>query len=123
MFAAMRAILRQTFAASLLLAAIALFVPALAQAQTPAPFGHSCTAVNGVRFCPTTDGGPGQTVDGVPSFDGVPLDADVTLPATGDGPFPTIVMAHGWGNDKTSFETTTAAGSGTTTYHYNNIFY
>jgi fermentation-respiration switch protein FrsA (DUF1100 family) len=123
MFAAMRAILRQTRSASLLLTALVLIVPAVAQAQTPAPFGHACTPMNGVRFCPTTDGGPGQTVDGVPTFDGVPLDADVTLPATGDGPFPTIVMAHGWGSDKTSFETTTANGTGTTTYHYNNIFF
>jgi hypothetical protein len=28
----------------------------------------------------------------VPSWDGVPLDVDVTLPASGDGPFPTLVM-------------------------------
>jgi acetyl esterase/lipase len=32
-------------------------------------------------------------------------------------------MAHGWGGDKTSFETTTAAGNSTETYDYNNIFY
>jgi fermentation-respiration switch protein FrsA (DUF1100 family) len=118
----MRAI--QVFAAGVLLAAISLIVPSAAQAQAPAPFGHRCTPMNGVRFCPTTDSPlPGQTVDGVPSFDDVPLDADVTLPATGAGPFPTIVMAHGWGGDKTSFETTSAEGDSNETYHYNNIFY
>jgi fermentation-respiration switch protein FrsA (DUF1100 family) len=90
----------------------------------PAPFGHACTSrSDGTRFCPTTDAGPGRTVDGVPSFDGVPLDVDVTLPATGNGPFPTIVMLHGYGNDKTSFEADTPDGDGSNTYHYNNDFY
>jgi hypothetical protein len=55
------------------------------------PLGHLCKAQNGVRFCPTE--GLAQRV---PSFDGVPLDVDVTLPPTGEGPFPTIVMMHGW---------------------------
>jgi hypothetical protein len=53
----------------------------------------------------------------VPSWDGVPLDVDVTLPPTGDGPFPTIVMMHGWGQSKTAFESSTGAGD------YNNLFY
>jgi fermentation-respiration switch protein FrsA (DUF1100 family) len=97
-----------------------------AAAATPAPFGHRCTTQSdGTRFCPTTDLGPGQTADGVPTFDGVPLDVDVTLPpaSAGDGPFPTIVMLHGWGNDKTSFESTSPDGDGSITYHYNNAFY
>ncbi len=123
MFAGMRITFRPALVAAALAAAVALSAPAVAIAQTPTPFGHACTAQNGVRFCPTTDGAPGQTVDGVPSFDGVPLDVDVTLPATGSGPFPTIVMLHGYGNDKTSFEATTPDGTGTETYHYNNIFY
>jgi pimeloyl-ACP methyl ester carboxylesterase len=45
----------------------------------------------------------------VASFDGVPLDVDVTVPARGSGPFPTIVLLHGWGADKTAYETTKAA--------------
>ena len=40
---------------------------------------------------------PRRWPSGLPSFDGVPLDVDVTLPPTGNGPFPTIVMLHGWG--------------------------
>ena len=36
------------------------------------------------------------------SFDGVPLDVNVTLPAAaqGDGPFPLVVQLHGWGGSK-----------------------
>jgi predicted acyl esterase len=84
----------------------------------PMPFGHSCTAQNGVRFCPTMD-----SAHRVPTFDGVPLDADVTLPATGQGPFPTIVMMHGWGGSKTAFESTSPAGDGNETRDYNNNFF
>jgi fermentation-respiration switch protein FrsA (DUF1100 family) len=94
-----------------------------ASTRTLKPFGHTCTVQNGVRFCPTTEGAAGRTKDGVPSFDGVPLDVDVTLPKTGSGPFPTIVMIHGWGGDKTSFETKTAAGDGNETWHYNNVYF
>ncbi len=100
-------------------------LPAAAQAD-PAPFGHACTTqADGTRFCPTTDAGPGRTVNGVPSFDGVPLDVDVTLPpaSDGNGPFPTVVMLHGWGSDKTDFESTTPQGDGSITYHYNNDYY
>jgi len=78
-----------------------------------------------VRFCPTPD-----PASRVPSFDGVPLDVDVTLPETGVGPFPTIVMLHGFGGSKTNFETTgplgpapDAAGNGSTIYRYNNNFF
>ncbi len=74
-----------------------------AVAPVPRPFGRlTCRPLYGVRFC------QGGQVDGhdlrVPSFDGVPLDADVTLPATGKGPFPLLVLLHGWGEDKTAFE-------------------
>jgi fermentation-respiration switch protein FrsA (DUF1100 family) len=110
-------------------AALCALGPAASQAAAdpaPMPFGHPCTTQSdGTRFCPTTDGGPGQTVDGVPSFDSVPLDVDVTLPPSSDGsgPYPTIVMLHGWGNDKTSFESTDPNGDGSITYHYNNDYY
>jgi pimeloyl-ACP methyl ester carboxylesterase len=96
-----------------------------AAGSSTAPFGHACIAENEVRFCPT-----GDLASRVPSFDGVPLDVDVTLPATGKGPFPTIVMLHGFGGSKTDFETTSAegpapdaAGAGSTIYRYNNVFY
>jgi pimeloyl-ACP methyl ester carboxylesterase len=95
----------------------ALAVPAFAAAE-PAPFGHACKAQNGVRFCPTETLG-----QRVASFDTVPLDADVTLPASGAGPFPTIVMMHGWGGNKGAFESSTPEGNGNDTFDYNNVYY
>jgi predicted acyl esterase len=90
---------------------------ASAQAE-PEPFGHACKAQNGVRFCPT------ETLEQrVHTFDGVPLDVDVTLPETGTGPFPTIVMLHGWGGSKTAFESSSPVGDGNVTFDYNNIYY
>lgn len=86
--------------AALLLGAFAA-APAAAQAE-PMPFGHACTPQNGVRFCPTT------APSGRPlSFDGTPIDVDVTLPETGNGPFPTILLLHGLGGTKTSFQSAT----------------
>jgi len=103
-----------------------LVVAAPASAAPPAPFGHPCTPQNGVRFCPTP-----SDPQRVPSFDDdpgagenrVPLDVDVTLPPTGDGPFPTIVMLHGYGNNKGDFESDREEGRSSTTFHYNNNFY
>jgi len=83
------------------------------------PFGHACTLeAYGVRFCPTPE--PTATSDErVRSWDGAPLDVDVTLPATGNGPFPTIVMLHGYDGDKTSYETTDPSGGD----HYTNVWF
>jgi pimeloyl-ACP methyl ester carboxylesterase len=98
--------------------AIALSLTGTAAAATPKPFGHACEAQNQVRFCATP-----SSAQRVPSFDRVPLDVDVTLPAQGNGPFPTIVMLHGWGGNKGSFETSDTAGDGSSTFHYNNVYY
>src|SRR5262249_42759878 len=86
-------------ALGLLLGVALLALPGLARAAEPEPFRHACKAQGGVRFCPTE-----ALTERVASWDGVPLDADVTLPATGSGPFPTIVMLHGWGTNKGEFE-------------------
>ena len=75
-----------------------------------------------------------MTADGPASFDGTPLDVDVTLPATGDGPWPTIVMLTLFGQSKTEFQTTTPEGpmpdqpeplglGGSILYHYNDNFF
>jgi fermentation-respiration switch protein FrsA (DUF1100 family) len=100
--------------------AVAAVLPAgVSAASGPSPFGLTCSAQSdGVRFCP----GDGAS-QRVPSWDGTPLDVDVTLPPTGTGPFPTIAMLHGYGNDKTSFESTNPTGDGSVTYHYNNDYY
>jgi hypothetical protein len=97
---------------------LALLGGAATQAQAADPFGHACVAQNGVRHCATR-----TLQDRVPSWDGIPIDVDVTLPATGSGPFPTIVMMHGLGGDKAMFQDTRADGSSALTYHYNNVYY
>ncbi|HUE25802.1 MAG TPA: CocE/NonD family hydrolase, partial [Solirubrobacteraceae bacterium] len=110
---------RTTILAAACACALAL-APAAAAKRSgePAPFGHACTAQDGVRFCPTVG-----LEERVPSFDGVPLDVDVTLPPSGRGPFPVIVMMHGWGGSKTAFESATAAGDGNETFDYNNVYF
>jgi predicted acyl esterase len=119
-----------TLTGSLAVTAVALMVPASAVAAEPRPFasasttgGLTCTAgadEGAVRFCP----GNGSS-ERIPSWDGVPLDVDVTLPPTtdGPGPYPTIVMLHGYGDSKTEFESTTAAGSEPETFDFNNDYY
>ena len=101
-----------------LLLALALLAPVAAEAAPPKPFGHACTPLNGVVFCPTSD-----DAQRVPSWDGVPLDVDVTLPPKGNGPFPAIVMMHGWGGSKGNFEADTPAGRSSSDWHYNNNFF
>jgi hypothetical protein len=100
-------------------------VPGGAAAAPPTPFGHACEPRGGVLFCPTR-----TLADRVPSFDGTPLDVDVTLPADAEAgrPLPTIVMLHGWGGDKSHFESEGPDGGSSatgpaTTYHYNNVHY
>jgi len=104
------------------LVSLALSASAIA---APTPFGNACTAQNGVRFCPTS-----TLSERVPSWDGLPIDADVTLPTTGSGPWPLIVMLHGFGGSKATFEAKNARGvinaAGelvTSTYHFNNIYF
>src|SRR3954464_12686634 len=93
-------------------ALLALLPSAVATAAEPAPFGHACAPQNGVRFCPTPDL-PSRPA----SFDGTPIDVDVTLPPSGDGPFPTILLLHGLGGTKKSFESTSGDQS------YTNWFF
>lgn len=103
---------------ALVLAAVGTLgaVPALAAA--PKPFGHDCTLEHGVRFCPTT-----TDAARVRSFDGTPIDVDVTLPPRGNGPFPTIIMLQGYGGNKTSYEATSPQGDGSITYDWNNVYF
>jgi len=114
--------------AAIACAAVACVATALAAAPTAAaadPFGHACRIESGVRFCPTS-----EDSQRVPSWDGVPLDVDVTLPRFGSGPFPTIVMLHGFPGHKGSLEAVDASGRQTPggapvarLYHRNNVFY
>jgi Acetyl xylan esterase (AXE1) len=82
---------------SIPLAALVLLLIAAAPAPAapPRPFGTlDCAPQDGVRFC------PGTVATRVTTFDGVPLDANVALPATGDSGLPLVVLSHGWGGSK-----------------------
>jgi len=96
-------VIRRATAVLAAAAAASLGAPA-AQAAPPNPFGHACVPKSTVLFCPTA-----TDAERVPSWDGVPIDVDVTLPATGDGPFPTIVMMHGYGGNKSAFQSASPA--------------
>ena len=93
------------------LAALVLLLllrPALA-ATVPSVFGGRvpCTMEDGVQFC------RGDVGTRVESFDGVPLDVNVTIPpASATGPFPLIVNLHGWGGAKSDAPFTTEATDG-----------
>jgi hypothetical protein len=70
-------------------------VAAPAQAAEPKAFGAiECKPTNGVRFC------QGSTATRVASFDGQPLDVNVTLPARDDRDLPLVVLSHGYGGSK-----------------------
>src|SRR5438876_9091067 len=80
------------------LAGIGLLAPATAQAEITSVFGGSvpCTTQpDGVRFCGSTT--PRSTT---PTFDGVPIDVNAAFPAGSDGPFPLIMMFHGYGGSE-----------------------
>src|SRR4051812_28700198 len=82
----------------LLLAALVLLVPAAAAAAPPRPFGTlDCLPQCVGRFC------PGTVATRVRTSDGVPLDVNVALPATGDTGLPLVVLSHGWGGSKLGF--------------------
>lgn len=120
--------LRQRLAAVLGIAALGLTTlgllppPSDGAAAGPRPFGRSCLATLQVRWCPAN----GALV---PSWDGTPLDADVTLPATGSGPWPTILLLHGLGGDKSQLEPNAPQQTGVaprilpSTYHYSNLWF
>ena len=113
---------RRTLLSGALLAAIAVLGAArgIAAAQAePAPFGHACTAQNGVRFCPTET--LAQRVPDLRRRAARRRRDAARRPAA--GPFPTIVMLHGWGGNKTAFESSSPAGDGNETFDYNNVYY
>jgi hypothetical protein len=48
----------------------------------------------------------------------------VTIPtAPTSGPRPLFIFLHGWGQDKTTWESTTLAGNHTDSYHWNNAWF
>ena len=79
-------------------AALALTAPASAatvfDGDLTGAGGIACAPQDGIRWC------PGSAATRVRTFDGVPLDVNVALPAEGSGPFPLVIQIHGWGGQK-----------------------
>jgi dienelactone hydrolase len=113
--------LRRSFlgaTAVLLAAPVAVAAVQASADSTSSPLGLSCAAQQ------SSDGISYTMCSGeVPSFDGTGLDVDLTLPAGGTAPYPTIVMMHGWGNNKHEWEATSADGDGGDKYHWNNVWF
>lgn len=59
----------------------------------------------------------------IPSFDGLGLDTDVSIPVGVKQASPTLVMLHGWSQDKRYWEAGTVAGDGANTWHWNNVWF
>jgi hypothetical protein len=65
----------------------------------------------------------------VPSFDGLPMSVDVTLPCDASGPIPLVTMSHGWTDDKTIWEETGRSDTVNSEFrpgpnsHWNNIWF
>src|SRR5438270_2436555 len=89
-------------------------VPGSAQPQL-SPLDTTCTQA--------TTTSPIVCSGKVPSFDNVPLDLDLTLPPGDITPRPLIVMMHGYGSDKTEWESPTPANSNPNFNDYNTAWF
>ncbi|MBV8195271.1 MAG: hypothetical protein JOY80_07055 [Candidatus Dormibacteraeota bacterium] len=110
--------------------------------------GTAATHARAAGFpCPTLTGtlvGPASTqispASGAPftlctyrvrTFDGTPLDVDVSIPNIAVTcvapktvcPPPLMIFQSGWSDDKTQFESNTLDGDGTLSYHWNNAWF
>ncbi len=109
---------------------------AVAWAQTATPPPPPTTSASGEALaaaCETAsfgfqsrDGGDTETCTvRVESFDGAPLDVDITRDAqsTGAQRHKLIAMLHGFGGDKREYESKTDEGDGVEDYHYNSHWF
>src|SRR5256885_15005994 len=78
----------------------ALIGLAPAQAQPSLPAGVTCSQAS--------SNSPIVCSGKIPSWDRVPLDADLTLPPGPVAPRPLVVMRHGYARDKTERASATA---------------
>src|SRR5256885_4761659 len=93
----------------------ALVGPLPARALPPLPAGFACSQASAAA--PIVCSGK------VASWGGVPLDAERTLPPGPVSPRPLIVMLHGYANQKTEWESTSAANANPDKDHYNNYWF
>jgi predicted acyl esterase len=93
--------LRRLAAVAALTAAV--LAPGHAGAAGPTAFGGRapCAPQDGIVLCQGL----------VASFDGVPLDVNLGLPAGGGANLPLVVFGHGWGSEKVAPTSETRAGT------------
>ena len=87
-------------------------------ADRAASLGLSCSSsasTDGVHFTKCS----GE----IPSFDGIRLDLDLSIPSGATRAKPTIVMLHGWSGDKNDWEADSKAGNGADRWHWNNVWF
>jgi predicted acyl esterase len=91
--------------------------PTLAQVAAK-KLGLTCTKVT------TTDKVTYEKCTGeIATFDGIGLDTDISIPLKATKARQTLVMLHGWSQDKTTWEAATKAGDGSGTWHWNNVWF
>jgi predicted acyl esterase len=63
-------------------------------------------AVDQVRECGTGSSSDDTVRSTAPSWDGTPIDVNVAFPpaSEGDGPFPLLIIGHGYGGEKIDFD-------------------
>src|SRR2546423_1829439 len=86
--------------------------------QAARSLGLSCstvTSADGITYSRCT----GQ----IASFDGLGIDTDLSLPSGAGGPLPTILMLHGWGGDKTNWESDAVTSATPDKDHWNNVWF
>jgi len=87
-----------------------------AQAAINNVFGGdlTCTAnpTDQVRECGTGSSASDTVRSTTPSWDGTPIDVNAAFPpaSEGDGPFPLIILGHGYGGEKIGFGTPNSTG-------------
>jgi hypothetical protein len=91
-----RAVALVVVALAATVAIVAAAAPRASAEEIPSALGIPCApGSGGIQEC------TGSVATRVSSWDGVPLDVDLTFPpAAHDGPHPLIVYLHGWGGSK-----------------------
>jgi len=114
-------VLRVLFVLALVAAATGAVAAAPSDAAQPcASVGPALTAL-GLSAHPQS-GGVVMWSGHVASWDGLPLDVDVTMPASAAAcPAPFVAFAHGWGNSKTDWESPTASSTNANKSGWNNV--
>ncbi len=120
---ALASIARIRVAVVVAVAFTSLGLAAAAPAQPPPP-QESPPDITELLTCQTYPSGDRICSGTVPSFDGAPLDVDVTLPSNGGGERRKLIaLLHGFGADKHAWESNDDQGNNTDSLRWNNHWF